>query len=112
MAKMPAGTGMSNTFRLKKPLKIKINYRVPPTSSLFSNFLNLIHVEKLTASTVIPKEVQFTEILVRQNGLNQSGVANFPIHFVLGVSGSCNKRRNNPRHMIDTSDLERAVNSD
>ena len=64
----------------------------------------------------MPKEVQFMEILARQNGLNQPGVANFPIHFVLGVSGTCNKRHNNLRHMIDTSDsepdLERAVNSD
>ena len=95
-----------------KPLKIKliIMYRL-----LFSNFPNLIHVEKLSASTMIPKEVQFTEILACQNSLNRSGVAKFPIHFVLGVSGACNKRRNNPRHVIDTSDsepdLERAVNS-
>ena len=62
------------------------------------------------------KEVQFTEIVLCKNGLNRSGVANFPIHFVLGVSGACNKRCNNPRHVIDTSDskpdLERAVNSD
>ena len=61
---------------------------------------------------MIPKEVQFMEILARQNGL---GVADFPIHFVLGVSGACNKRCNNPRHVIDTldskPDLERAVNS-
>ena len=63
----------------------------------------------------MPKEVQITEILAHQNGLNQPGVANFPIHFVLGVSGACNKRRNNPQHVIDTSDsepdLERAVDS-
>ena len=62
---------------------------------------------------MIPKEVQFMEILACQNGLNQSGVANFPIHFISGILGACNKR---PRHMIDTSDsepdLERAVNSD
>jgi len=62
------------------------------------------------------EEAQFTEILARQNGLNQPGVANLPIHFVLGVSGPCNKLRNNPRHMIDTSDsqpdLERAMNGD
>ena len=53
---------------------------------------------------------------MRQNGLNRPGVANFPIHFVLGVSGAYNKRHNTPRHVIDTSDsepdLERAVNSD
>ena len=46
---------------------------------------------------------------------NRPGVANFPVHFVLGISGACNKRRNNPQHVIDTSDskpdLERAVNS-
>ena len=40
----------------------------------------------------------------------------YPIHFVLSVLGSCNKRRNNPRHVIDTSDsesdLEIVVNSD
>ena len=44
------------------------------------------------------------------------GVANFPIHFVLGISGACNKRHNNSQHMIDTSDfepdLERAVYHD
>ena len=81
--------------------------------SLFSNFPNLIHAEKFSASTMIPKEVQF----MHQNGLNQSGVANFPIHFVLSVSGACNNRHNNPLHVhvIDTSDskldLERAANS-
>jgi len=32
------------------------------------------------------EEAQFTEILVRQNGQNQPGVANLPIHFVLGVT--------------------------
>ena len=69
MAKIPSGTGMSNTFQLKI-IKNLINYRVPPISSLFSNFLNLIHVEQLSASTTMPNEVQFTETLARQNGLN------------------------------------------
>jgi len=62
------------------------------------------------------EEAQFTEILVRQNGPNQPGVTNLPICFVLGVSGPCNKLRNNPRHVIDTLDsqldLERAMNGD
>jgi len=62
------------------------------------------------------EEAQFTEILGHQNGLNQPGVVNLPIHFVLGISGPCNKLCNNPWHMIDTSDswldLERAMNGD
>ena len=53
---------------------------------------------------------QFTEILARQNGLDQPSIANFSIRFVLGVSGACNKTLNNPRHVIDT--LERTVNCD
>ena len=68
MAKIPAGTGMSSTFQLKN--KNLINYRVPPISSLFSNFLNLIHVEQLSASTMMQNKVQFMEILAHQNGLN------------------------------------------
>jgi len=62
------------------------------------------------------EEAQFTEILAGQNGLNQPGVANPPIHFVLDISGPCNKLHNNPQHVIDTSnsqlDLERAMNGD
>ena len=38
-------------------------------------------------STMILKKVQLMEIVVRQNGLNQPGVENFPIRFVLGISG-------------------------
>jgi len=60
---------------------------VPPTSHPFGNFHSVIHVEQLSASTMILEEAQFTEILASQNGLNQPGVANLPIHFVLGVSG-------------------------
>ena len=60
----------------------------------------MICVEQLAASMM--------EIC--QNGLNQP---EFPIHFVLGILGACNKRRNNPQSVIDTSpDLERAVNND
>jgi len=82
----------------------------------FDNFPGVIRVEQLSASTMMLEEAQFTEILVHQNGLNQPSVANLPIHFVLGISGPCNKLHNNPRHVIDTSDsqldLERAMNDD
>jgi len=86
MAKMTAGTSMSNTF-LFKIIKIEINYCVPPTSHPFGNFHSVMHVEQLSASTMMLEEAQFTEIFARQNGLNQPGVANLPIYFVLGVSG-------------------------
>ena len=86
MAKMTAGTSMSNTFLLKN-YKNEINYCVPPTSRPFGNFPGVIRVEQLSASTMMLEEAQFTEIFARQNGLNQPGVANLPIHFVLGVSG-------------------------
>ena len=39
------------------------------------------------------------EILVHENGLNQFGVVNSHIHFVIGVSGPCIIN-----DMIDTSD--------
>jgi len=77
MAKMIAGTSMSNTFLLKT-IKIEINYCVPPTSHWFSNFPDVIHVDQLSASTMMLEEAQFIEMLVRQNGLNQPGVANPP----------------------------------
>jgi len=87
--------------------KTYFTYCVKPTSSPFSNFLGLVHVEQLSGSIMMPKEAQFTEFL--------AGVANFPIHFVLGILGAHNKRHNNPQHVIITSvsgsDLERAVNS-
>ena len=47
---------------IEKPFKNLINHRVLLTLSLFSNFPNLIRVEQLSASTMIPKEAQFTEI--------------------------------------------------
>jgi len=37
------------------------------------------------------KEGQFMKIMARQNGQNQTDVANFPIHFALGISGPYNK---------------------
>ena len=46
-------------------------------------------------NTMILKEGQFMEILVHQNGQNQTDVANFPINFVLGILGPCNKWCNN-----------------
>jgi len=52
-------------------------------------------VEQLSGSIMMPKEVQFTEVLSCQNCLNRSGVANPPIHFVLVISGAHNKRHNN-----------------
>ena len=53
------------------------------------------------------KEVQFTEILARQNGLNRPGVASkFPHTFCIGHFGGMHKRRNNLQHVIDTSDSE------
>jgi len=94
MAKMTVGTSMSNTF-LSKIFKNDINYCVPPTSCPFGNFPGVICVEQLSASTMMLEEAQFTEILVRQNGLNQPGVANPTIHFILGVLGPCNKLHNN-----------------
>jgi len=63
--------------------------------------MDLVHVEQLSGSIMMPKEFQFAEVLACQNYLNQCGVANFPIHFVLGTH---NKRHNNPGHMIATSD--------
>ena len=51
----------------------------------FGNFLVIIRVEQLTMNILML--FQFMEILAHQNGLNQRGVANFPIHFVLDVSG-------------------------
>ena len=76
----------------------------------------MIRIEQLSASAMMLEGVQFTEILTRQNGLNQPGVAIFLIRFVLGTSGAYNIRCNNLHHVIDTSDsgpdLERTVNSD
>jgi len=48
----------------------------------------VIHVEQLSASTMIPKEAQFMKKVARQNGQNQIDVANFPLHFVLGILGA------------------------
>jgi len=36
---------------------------------------------------MMPKEAQFTEVLARQNRLNQFGVANFPHTFCIGHFG-------------------------
>jgi len=63
MATMPAGTGMYNTFRMKKHKTLtSIIVYIPLTSSPFSNFPGLIHIEQLSGSTMMPKEAQFTEI--------------------------------------------------
>jgi len=55
VTKMPAGTSMHNTFRLKSK-----NCCVPPTLGPFSNFVDLVHVEQLSGNS---KQAQFTEIL-------------------------------------------------
>jgi len=83
---------MSNAFQLKNIT----NCCVTLTSSPFSDFLGLIHVEQLSGIIMMPKEAQFTEVLACQNLLNRSIVANIPIYFVLGISGAHNKRHNNP----------------
>jgi len=62
---------------------------VPPTSSLFSNFLGLVHVGQLTGSIMMPKEAQFTEVLVRQNCLNCS---KFPHTFCIGHFGGTRQK--------------------
>ena len=51
-------------IRIGETIKNHITYCLPPTSSLFSNFPDVIHVEKLSASQMILKEAQFMEILV------------------------------------------------
>jgi len=40
---------------------------------------------------MVVKEAQFLKILARQNGQNQTNVAKFPKHFVMGVLGPCSK---------------------
>jgi len=45
-----------------KIIKNEIDYCVPPTSHPFGNFPGVICVEQLSASTMMLKEAQFTEI--------------------------------------------------
>jgi len=64
----------------------------------------LVHVEQLSGSIMMPKEAHFTEVLARQNCLNQFGVANFPHTFCIGHFGGTRQRHSNPQHIIVTSD--------
>jgi len=74
--KMAAVTSMVNKFTLKV-LKNEINYCALLTSSLFSNFQGLVRVKQLSVSVVMLEKTQIQAI---QNGLNQSGLENLPIH--------------------------------
>ena len=82
-------------------------YCAPSTLSLFSNFLGLT-IKKFWVQYVSPIYGNF-------GPLNLPGIANFPIHFVLNVSGACSKRCNNLQYMMVPSkpglDLERVMYS-
>ena len=59
---------MFNTFQLEKHLNIV--YRLPQVC--------YVQLEQFSVSTMMPKEVNFVEVLVHYNGLNPPSVVNFP----------------------------------